>query len=775
MVTKVLGQRAAEAKPEKGRLTTCGLAKADRGQLERRAQRRRYQTVPSAGGARAQGPGFSSQEQVDHEHRPVEYRDLQPHQEAGTRDPVLGEHIGAAVRLEPPLGRRCGAEGRPVTVQGTRPRRPGATPAREPEAEREVDVLPVGEKPLVEAAELHECVRAVGGRAAARAHRLGRLRQLLQRTIPEHVPRPQRGVELDPGGVDEPRRRPLQQDAGDHADPPVGERLEQALDELGLADDVVVDQHDHVGARRFLGAAIDRAPEADVVGVANDGDAWEAGRKHLGGAVGRRVVDDDDFHGHRLGLDARERLREQTASVPRRDDDGCAHEVRHYTEMSRVVMWSTDPVGERMAGPGIRYHRLSMELAKRFDVTLVAPGDGVAGAPYTFRAPASAGSAGDLDVDVVVAQNLPLGLARKFRRRGVRVIYDLYAPALVEAAAKLAGESESNRQRGVRYEEVVATTRVALLLGDAFICASERQRDHWLGALAGLGRVTPAVYAADPALRSLVAVVPFGLDVASRQPRAPVAKGALPGIRSSDRLLLWGGGVWNWFDPLTVIRAVGRLAERRDDVKLLFLGMAHPSTAVGAMSMADRAVALAAELGLEGSTVFFNRAWVPYAEREAWFAEADLGVSAHPDSFETRLAFRTRLLDHIAAATPLVVTRGDVIAELVEARGMGRVVDPGDVDGWVTALEELLDDDDAYAAARTAVTAAQDELSWSRVAAPLAELIERVAASPPRSDGSGNAVVARAALTLARASLGRRGFRATVAAAGRAISSGNRR
>ncbi len=254
-----------------------------------------------------------------------------------------------------------------------------------------------------------------------------------------------------------------------------------------------------------------------------------------------------------------------------------------------------------------------------------------------------------------------------------------------------------------------------------------------------------------------------------------MAKGVLPGIRSSDRLLLWGGGVWNWFDPLTVIRAVGRLAERRDDVKLLFLGMAHPSAAVGAMSMADRAMSLAAELGLEGTAVFFNRAWVPYLERQAWFAEADLGVSAHPDSFEARLAFRTRLLDHVAAATPLVVTRGDVIAELVETRGLGRVVGPGDVAGWVDALEELLDDAGAYAAARTAATAAQEELAWSRVAVPLAELIERVAASPSRSGGSGDTAVVRAALTLARSSLARRGLRATAAAAGRAISSGGGR
>ena len=441
--------------------------------------------------------------------------------------------------------------------------------------------------------------------------------------------------------------------------------------------------------------------------------------------------------------------------------------------MLRVVMWSTDPVGKQMAGPGIRYHRLATELAGRFEVTLVAPGEGIPETPYTFRPTESVSSAGDLEADVVVAQSLSLGLIRSLRRAGIRIVFDLYAPALVEAAANLAEGLDADPSGGIRYEEVVAVTRVSLQLGDAFLCASERQRDHWLGALAALGRVSPELYARDPALRSLVAVVPFGLDPAPPSSERMV-KGVLPGIGPADRLLLWGGGIWNWFDPLTVIRAVGRLSESRSDVKLLFLGLKHPSSAVAEMTMADQAVALAAELGLEGTSVFFNRDWVPYDERLAWFAEADLGVSAHRDSFEARLAFRTRLLDHIAAGTPLVVTQGDVLGDLVQSRGLGRALAPSDVDGWAVALAGLLDDDQAYAAARTAVEAAQEELSWGRIGEPLAELIERVDSTPPpRSSGSG--VLLRAAATLARSSLDRRGLRATVAAASRAISGSSRR
>ena len=46
------------------------------------------------------------------------------------------------------------------------------------------------------------------------------------------------------------------------------------------------------------------------------------------------------------------------------------------------------------------------------------------------------------------------------------------------------------------------------------------------------------------------------------------------------------------------------------------------------------------------SKVHFNYDWVPYAERARFLLDADLGVSAHFDTVETRFAFRTRLLDY---------------------------------------------------------------------------------------------------------------------------------
>ena len=67
----------------------------------------------------------------------------------------------------------------------------------------------------------------------------------------------------------------------------------------------------------------------------------------------------------------------------------------------------------------------------------------------------------------------------------------------------------------------------------------------------------------------------------------------LPGIGADDKIVLWGGGVYNWFDPLTLIASVARVREDVPDVRLVFMGMKHPNPGVPQMAMADEARALA--------------------------------------------------------------------------------------------------------------------------------------------------------------------------------------
>jgi glycosyltransferase involved in cell wall biosynthesis len=257
-----------------------------------------------------------------------------------------------------------------------------------------------------------------------------------------------------------------------------------------------------------------------------------------------------------------------------------------------------------------------------------------------------------------------------------------------------------------RLNRIVGRAAAAhLAAADLTLCASERQRDLWLGVLAGRELLQPDAL-------DRFAVVPFGVR---REPpqRAdpPVMRGPL--VPADARILLWGGGIWDWLDAPTVIRAVARLP---DDVHLVFQGVKRPALlerdehAAGA-----RAMALAGELGLE-ARVHFNHDWVPYEQRGAWLLEADLGVSAHPAHLETRFAYRTRIADYLWAGLPVVTSAGDVLGDLVATRGLGRAVPPGDDAAFADACGELFADPGP---ARVAVAQAADELRWDRIVQPL--------------------------------------------------------
>jgi glycosyltransferase involved in cell wall biosynthesis len=444
----------------------------------------------------------------------------------------------------------------------------------------------------------------------------------------------------------------------------------------------------------------------------------------------------------------------------------------------RLLLVSNDHIGREMAGPGIRYYEFARELSKSFDVTLVVPPDSDAELDgvelFQIRADDEL-RLGTLvrGFDVVIATKLPVSTMALLGRSATRTIYDLYAPAVLEILA-LDVEREDSTVRRLQLRRGALIERVALATGDAFVCASERQRDLWLGALAAAGRLDRQRYGADPSLRNFIDVVPFGIPAKPPRARGHVVKGVVPGIRESDKLLLWGGGIWNWFDPLTVIRAVGQLAERRDDVRLYFLGLKRPNPQIGEMEMTQRAVELADDLGLLDRVVFFNFGWIPYAERDAYLLDADLGVSAHFDNLETRFAFRTRLVDCLWAGLPMVVTRGDVLAELIAARGLGTVVDFGDVEGWAGAIEELLDDESAYRQARRNIEVAQPDFAWPRVIEPLA----RLAGAEARSSRARHPLrlglaVAESVVNRARLSIGARGLRG--ATVGRITGRGNAR
>lgn len=402
-----------------------------------------------------------------------------------------------------------------------------------------------------------------------------------------------------------------------------------------------------------------------------------------------------------------------------------------------VLLLTADRVGAAMAGPAIR----TVEFAR------VLAGDGHRVTIASPHVDPTAGSLGleaqgvsvvdrwgdDLravacGADIVVGMTgvlHQLGWPRDLGVRpdgtpGVRVVADAYDPVLFEVLAGSAHTPEPRRSAVAAGAS--AAMCAPLAYADFVLCATESQRHLVLGILAGFGRLGPGAYDADETLGASVATVPFGLSATPPDPGTlQPLRGPQGPFHRDDIVVLWGGGLWDWLDPVTLIDAVALTGDER--FKVFFMAGSHPTPSVPDMAMVAAARTRAGELGLVGNgdtppTVVFADGWINYAERAAYLCDADIGATLAPGHIEATFAYRTRVLDYLWASLPVLCTAGDDLARRVADEGLGEVVPPGDADACAAALLRLADSG-WYAQVRTRVADVAATMSWPEVTGPL--------------------------------------------------------
>ncbi len=392
-----------------------------------------------------------------------------------------------------------------------------------------------------------------------------------------------------------------------------------------------------------------------------------------------------------------------------------------FATRRRILVVTGEPLKATMAGPAIRAWEIARTLAPDHEVRLASTTSSEL-EPDGFTAEYLYGKRlvdATEWADVIIFQGFLLEAAPWLKDSDKIVVADIYDPMHLEQLEQAKDQGPGGREMAVR--ETTRALNEQIARADLMLCASEKQRDFWLGQLAAQGRVNPAVYDEDESLRSLLSVVPFGIADTDPVQKRHAIKGVTEGIGPDDKVILWGGGIYNWFDPLTLIRAVDVLRREHPEVRLYFLGLKHPNPGVPEMKIAWRTRELAAELGLVDKHVFFNEGWVPYDERADYLLDADLGVSTHFEHIETAFSFRTRILDYLWTTLPIVATGGDTFGELIREHDLGRVVPPQDVDALVDALEQMLYDEAAIATVRSNVRAFAESYRWERVLQPLVE------------------------------------------------------
>lgn len=412
------------------------------------------------------------------------------------------------------------------------------------------------------------------------------------------------------------------------------------------------------------------------------------------------------------------------------------------TDLSRrpkLVLVAGDVIAETMAGPALRFVRIADQLSRVADVTIALGHEGsnpaaLDGHPFRTREYRNRDElvAMLVGADIVYAQMLDEETVRRAVAAGTRFIFDLYNAVPAEAiGSETIGGFDTQPEKDNVYSQVLSFFRLSVRAGSYFVTSNERQRDFWIGFMLAAKGLMPSTLNGRAAT-DIVGLLPFGLDDEPPTQASHGIRGKL-GITDDDFVVLWAGGIWDWFDAETPIRAVAQLREQDPRVHLVFYGTTHPNALIGRPASVDRAEAVARDLGVLDEGVHFIEGWVPASERADYLLDADIALCAHKDSLETRYAFRTRILDHFWSSLPSVVTEGDWFAEYIAEHELGEVVGYGDVPGTAAAIERLMDPAIREQTALR-VTAVQDAWKWSSTSRELVEIVAHWESRLPTRD-----------------------------------------
>lgn len=373
----------------------------------------------------------------------------------------------------------------------------------------------------------------------------------------------------------------------------------------------------------------------------------------------------------------------------------------------RVALLSSEPVRPLMAGIGIRY----LELARRLphygiETVLVSPAAPEETQSLGLEGPVRQFERGRLreilaDCTAAVAQG-QLANDLVLECPHLPVAIDLYDPWLVENLSYVATLGFDP------WRNDHATWVLQMSRGDFFLCSSEEQRTFYLGFLTALGRVNPERIAEDPDLATLIAPVPFGVP-GVLPPHRPVLDPRDP----RERRLLFGG-LYDWYDPWTLLAALEQLEQRSWTLLLI----RNPNPDSTPQRLLGEVEARCRKLGWWGSRVRVID-WVPADRRYDLLRDVDLLVAPHRPSLETRLSLRTRFLDAMAAGCPVVTSAGGAMSRMLREHGAGWVVPPGDGEALALALAEALEDEEARERSRAGARNLLRGFVWDRALEPL--------------------------------------------------------
>ena len=407
-----------------------------------------------------------------------------------------------------------------------------------------------------------------------------------------------------------------------------------------------------------------------------------------------------------------------------------------------LLIITHENIGERMAGPSIRSWEIAQALGRQgAQVRIISPFASQRSAPnvdivqFDWAQPDSIvrhidAASAVMGIGTVLARVIAL-LGKPIDKPTIVDTY--YVPEIEQILLNITTHKREFDPTPIFVNEMSTYLRQA----DFLLVATEHQYDFWLGGLLANGRLNSATLKQFN-VDSLLGMVPLGIpdeeiQEARTKSQEPNNEGQNPTLNSpistlnslqpNDKNIYWGGGIWDWTDPMTLLDAMRIVWQQRSDAKLVFGALHHyDQNIVPHMSMAGKLIAQVKAEDWLGKQVFFGD-WLPYDQRGAFLMRADVGVGLTLRTIENRYAVRARILDYVWTGLPCVLSAGDEYAEWAAQIGLAKLVQPGDANALAEAILAQLNDPTPRAERIAKLKPVIAPRRWQAVVQPLLNFI----------------------------------------------------
>lgn len=390
-----------------------------------------------------------------------------------------------------------------------------------------------------------------------------------------------------------------------------------------------------------------------------------------------------------------------------------------------VIFTGLVNIDKNLVGTAIIYKKLADLLIKKgYQVSMVTPGEtDITGTKIKFHLYEEENNQKLISSSGLVifgAYPPPQPLWTAYQKKKTIVTY-LWSVAPV---GSLEFKDFSSRQKQKElHQYITASFNLSLLLSDKIFCRDRQVQTLLWGSLASLGRVNLDNYLQHKKLRNIIEEAPFGLDKGLPKHKQDVYRGRYEAIGQDDFLLIWNGGVWNWNDGQTLIKAMKKVD--KENIKLIFQGFKHPDKGQRLSQEAKKTLEAAKGRGLLDKNVFFPDKWIPFAQRGNYLTECDAGVVSSPDIPEANLFLKTRIYDYLWAELPVILNDCEAFAPVIREKGLGLVVKTGDAGDWAKKIMEIRNNKKLKNEIIENIRAYKKELTWDKALKPIEKYLDK--------------------------------------------------